>query len=90
MAVDLVRQIDERVMEGKLAASTATTGGVKLVWSTRLRTAAGRAHWTHARGNKADGDKGKQHDLKIELSTKIITDKGIPSTPANQKNSATH
>jgi SprT-like family len=88
MAMDLVRAIDEKVMEGKLAASTATTGGVKLVWSTRLRTAAGRAHWIRTKGTK-DGI-NKQHDLKIELSTKIITDEGILSSKLNQKNSAIH
>lgn len=57
-------------MEGKLANATESTGGVNLLWSTRLRTAAGRAHWTRQRGMK------DQHNLQIELSTKIITDEG--------------
>lgn len=66
-------------MEGKLAASTKNMGGVKVVWSTRLRTAAGRAHWTRVKGRPLDTADEEQHNLKIELSTKIITDEGINS-----------
>jgi predicted SprT family Zn-dependent metalloprotease len=62
-------------MEGKLAASTTRTGGVKLVWSTRLRTAAGRAHWTRA-NSRPLSEMEDQHNLKIELSAKIITSEG--------------
>ena len=58
-------------MQGKLAKATELTGGVKLIWSTRLRTAAGRAYWTRQKGMK------DQHNLQIELSTRIITDEGI-------------
>jgi predicted SprT family Zn-dependent metalloprotease len=57
-------------MSGKLAAATTSTGGIKLIWSTKLRTAAGRAHWTRVK--RPLGGQG-QHDLKIELSTRIIT-----------------
>jgi len=62
-------------MGGKLSASTSTTGGVKLEWSTRLRTAAGRAHWSRAQSPPL-GQAEEQHNLKIELSTKIITSEG--------------
>jgi hypothetical protein len=77
LAVDLVRDIDEKVMAGKLSASTLTTGGLKLEWSTRLRTAAGRAHWSRAKSRPL-GQTEEQHNLKIELSTKIITSEGSP------------
>ena len=79
LALDLVREIDDKVMGGKLSASTATTGGVKLVWSTRLRTAAGRAHWTRVKSRPLDDQTKDQHNLKIELSTKIITSEGTSS-----------
>jgi len=75
LALDLVREIDEKVMGGKLASSTMTTGGVKLEWSTRLRTAAGRAHWIRVKSRPL-GETEEQHNLKIELSTKIITNEG--------------
>lgn len=73
MAQDLLDEIDEKVMDGKLGFATETTGGVKLVWSTRLRSAAGRAHWTRQKGRK------DEHNLQIELSTKLITDEGTTS-----------
>jgi hypothetical protein len=79
LALDLVREIDDKVMGGELSTSTTTTGGVKLMWSTRLRTAAGRAHWTKIKSHPL-GDQAKdQHNLKIELSTKIITNERISS-----------
>ena len=73
LAQELLNEIDSRIMKGQLATATKVTGGVKLVWSTRLRTAAGRAHWTRHRGVEG------QHNLQIELSTKIITNEGTPS-----------
>lgn len=74
LAEDLVRRIDQKVMRGKLATATSTTGGIKLEWSTRLRTAAGKAHWTRV---KCPSDRNEeQHNLKIELSSKIITNEG--------------
>src|SRR5579859_1281080 len=76
IALDLLREIDEHVMGGKLAAGTASTGGVKLVWSTRLRTAAGRAHWSKVKSRPMGDPIATQHNLKIELSTKIISDEG--------------
>ena len=76
IALDLLREIDDKVMGGKLSASTTTTGGVKLEWSTRLRTAAGRANWTRVKSRPLADEIKDQHNLKIELSTKIITTEG--------------
>jgi hypothetical protein len=93
LALDLVRDIDEKVMGGQLSASTSTTGGVKLEWSTRLRTAAGRAHWSRMKSSPLGKTEQteEQHNLKIELSTKIITSEG-PSAfnPANNRKIARH
>lgn len=85
IAIGLVRAIDEQVMGGKLAASTSATGGIKLEWSTRLRTAAGRAHWSRAK-SRSLGQTEEQHNLKIELSTKIITSEGFPCSISFQSN----
>jgi hypothetical protein len=80
MALDLVKEIDEKVMGGRLSTSTASTGGVRMEWSSRLRTYAGRAHWTKVRSRPLDTAPDKdQHNLRIELSTKIITDESTPS-----------
>jgi len=71
LAVDLVQAIDQQVMGGKLSAATASTGGVHLIWSSKLRTAAGKAHWNRVK--QPMGDDLNQHHLKIELSPKLIT-----------------
>jgi len=70
LATTLLTAIDQKVMSGKLSTATASTGGLKLIWSTKLRTAAGRAHWTRV---KRPLGTEEQHDVKIELSTRIIT-----------------
>jgi len=79
LARSLVKEIDDKVMEGKLAASTAATGGIKLIWCGRLRSAAGNAHWTPARGVPAHNGI-TQHNLRIKLSPSILIDEGIPWT----------
>jgi len=71
LALDLVQAIDEQVMGGKLSAATASTGGIRLIWSSKLRTAAGKAHWN--RVQLPMGEERNQHHLKIELSPKLIT-----------------
>jgi hypothetical protein len=78
IAQKLVQQIDEKVMQGMLNASTAKTGGVKLIWCGRLRSAAGNAHWTAARGVSPHNGV-QQHNLRVKLSPSIITDEGRPS-----------
>jgi SprT-like family len=75
LALDLVHEIDEKVMGNRLSAGTVTTGGIKLEWSTRLRSAAGRAHWSRVKLRPVNVTED-QHNLKIELSSKIITDEG--------------
>ena len=76
VARDLAKEIDDTVMEGKLAASTANTGGVKLIWSGQLRSAAGNAHWKPTRG-VVPHNGVEQHNLSIKLSPSIITDEGM-------------
>lgn len=76
LALELVKEIDDKVMEGKLTQSTAMTGGIKLVWCGRLRSAAGNAHWTPTRGIPLH-NRVAQHNLRVKLSPSIITDEGI-------------
>ena|SRR5271156_3544885 len=74
IAIDFVREIDDKVMDGKLGQATGATGGVKLVWSTRFRTCAGRAHWKNVKDRNAGTS--KDH-LEITLSTRLLTDEGL-------------
>ncbi|MCJ1312168.1 hypothetical protein MMC25_005842 [Agyrium rufum] len=45
LAVNFIRELDEKISNGKVGSETDTTGGIKLVWSKRLLTTAGRASW---------------------------------------------
>lgn len=40
-----LRELDERVAEGRLSALAASTGGIRIEWSNKLNTTAGRANW---------------------------------------------
>ncbi|KAL2421361.1 hypothetical protein ABEF95_005500 [Exophiala dermatitidis] len=87
MAVDLLRELDANVANGRLGELSASTGGVQIVWSKTLRSTAGRANWKRAvtkpsgspvkAGNTADASRLAsgikiQHFASIELAEKII------------------
>lgn len=87
MARDLIAALDRYVCDGKIADLTASTGGVKIVWSKTLRQTAGRANWQRiVRKNpttspvknfdvgRVDALKGceTRHTASIELAEKIV------------------
>lgn len=87
MARDLVSALDRYVCGGQIANLTASTGGVKVVWSKTLRQTAGRANWQRSvRKNPTSSpvkhfDVGNvdtlrgcetRHTASIELAEKII------------------
>lgn len=74
------KYIDDVTTGGKIQAMAASTGGVKIDWSVRLNTTAGRAHWRRrARPlceiTGPDGEPEYEHFARIELSTKVLTSK---------------
>jgi len=44
-ATAFLAELDARITDGAIAKLTDSTGGVKLVWSNKLNTTAGRATW---------------------------------------------
>lgn len=83
LAHDLLRELDERISNGKLAQLSRSTGGVKIIWSKNLRSTAGRANWRRtvtkaSTGSPIKGDPGEIGDAKvlhyasIELAEKVI------------------
>jgi predicted SprT family Zn-dependent metalloprotease len=90
LAESFLAELDQRITNNKVAELTASTGGVKLIWSKTLTTTAGRANWRRERSTKPSTKADKSTDLQassddtsatttkdhasIELSTKIITD----------------
>lgn len=45
LASTFLSLLDTRLTSGRLSCLTASTGGIKLVWSKTLNTTAGRANW---------------------------------------------
>lgn len=81
VAQAFLHELDTEVGKGRLAEMTASTGGVKLIWSKKLNTTAGRAYWKRevVKRREASGDYSSQthrHVASIELSEKVIDDEG--------------
>ena len=83
LALDLLQELDSKVVKGQLSKLASTTGGVKIIWSKTLRSTAGRANWKRTvtkfsgspiKGNANPSDPGMkvQHFASIELAEKII------------------
>jgi len=45
VAENFLRELDEAVTGGEVGRLAASTGGVKIIWSNKLNTTAGRANW---------------------------------------------
>ncbi|GAB1317634.1 HMG box-containing protein [Madurella fahalii] len=74
MAEEFLKELDTVVTGGKLAELTASTGGIQLVWSNKLKTTAGRAHWKGEtiRTGGPEGTTKRKHRAWIELSDKVV------------------
>lgn len=79
MASEFLAELDERITSGRIAELAASTGGVKVIWSKKLNSTAGRAHWRRECIKLASGHDGKErkeykHHASIELAEKVIKD----------------
>lgn len=81
IAKNFLRELDERITDGRLEALAASSGGLKTVWSNTLQTTAGRAHWrcktttrtTKHKDGSITSEEERQHEASIELATKVLT-----------------
>lgn len=76
-ARDFLDELDAKITHGRLAEITAQTGGVKIEWSKKLNTTAGRASWKRKRASTSkagDSPPIYVHTASIELAEKIIDD----------------
>lgn len=75
-AETFLAEVDREVTGGRIAELSRTTGGVKLIWSKKLVSTAGRAHWKRIKSKtgKSSDDFGasEQHYASIELAEKVI------------------
>jgi len=87
IALDLLLALDKHITNSKISAMSASTGGIKVIWSKTLRSTAGRANWrrtvTKPSGSPVKGNPDSetierqpgvivQHFASIELAEKII------------------
>ncbi|KAG7293850.1 hypothetical protein NEMBOFW57_003910 [Staphylotrichum longicolle] len=85
LAERFLQELDTTITNGKLAELSASTGGIKLIWTNKLNTTAGRANWKretirsrHPDGTAAGPDSTTatkhKHHASIELAEKVIDD----------------
>ncbi|KAJ9647047.1 hypothetical protein H2199_002033 [Coniosporium tulheliwenetii] len=77
LAESFVAELDATVTQGRISALSASTGGIKIVWSKKLNTTAGRAKWRREGTTKTSTTDGGAtrtyiHHATVELAEKII------------------
>jgi len=81
LAESFLAELDSTITDNQISTLAAATGGVKIIWSKKLNTTAGRANWKREtiRSSKLQAD-GKpppptyRHHAAIELAEKVIDD----------------
>lgn len=82
LAGRFLRELDTDITDGKISELSAATGGIRIDWTNKLNTTAGRANWKRETIKRKDGETGAvtsvryKHHASIELAEKIIDDEG--------------
>jgi predicted SprT family Zn-dependent metalloprotease len=79
IAQSFLEELDKAITHGQLSELAETTGGIKLRWTNKLNTTAGRANWKRetVRTRNPDGSEASvqhRHHASIELAEKVIDD----------------
>lgn len=78
LAESFLAELDTKITNGEIANLSASTGGVKIIWSRKLNTTAGRANWKRetikSSASAPDGKTIYRHHAAIELAEKVIDD----------------
>jgi predicted SprT family Zn-dependent metalloprotease len=80
LAESFLKELDEKITGGQIAQLATTTGGVKIIWSKKLNTTAGRANWKRETIRSKFSIPGEalpptfRHHAAIELAEKVIDD----------------
>lgn len=80
LATSFIRELDEKMTEGKLAEMTASAGGIRIVWTNKLNTTAGRATWKKEKAQPRPGEDyggdapSYRHNACIVLAEKVVDD----------------
>jgi predicted SprT family Zn-dependent metalloprotease len=82
IAETFLRELDENITDGKVSNMATSTGGIKIIWSKKLNTTAGRANWKRetmrstiiGADDKPETNITYRHYASIELAEKVIND----------------
>lgn len=81
IASTFLAELDEKITNGQISKLAASTGGIKIIWSKKLNTTAGRANWkretiksTPLLPNGTSKPPTYRHHAAIELAEKVIDD----------------
>jgi predicted SprT family Zn-dependent metalloprotease len=85
LAESFLKELDDKITDGKISEMAESTGGVKIVWSKKLNTTAGRANWKretiHPKSAAPSSLSSSipatltfRHHAAIELAEKVIDD----------------
>ena len=81
LAVAFLAEVDRTITSGQVASMADPTEGIRIIWSKKLSSTAGRANWRREviRSKNADGSVSNtthRHHASIELAEKVIDDEG--------------
>jgi predicted SprT family Zn-dependent metalloprotease len=81
LAESFLAELDSKITDNQISTLAAATGGIKIIWSKKLNTTAGRANWKRetirSSTLQADGKPAPptyRHHAAIELAEKVIDD----------------
>ncbi|KAI4233934.1 MAG: hypothetical protein LQ349_004105 [Xanthoria aureola] len=79
LAASFLQELDQKIVNGQITTLAEPTGGVRLVWSKKLQSTAGRANWRREAIRTKDGEGQSstttyRHHASIELAEKVIDD----------------
>ncbi|TVY24826.1 HMG box-containing protein [Lachnellula hyalina] len=81
LAESFLTELDEKITDGQISKLASSTGGIKIIWSKKLNTTAGRANWKRetirSTTLRPDGKPAmpiQRHHAAIELAEKVIDD----------------
>lgn len=81
LAESFLEELDETITEGQVSKLAKSTGGIKIIWSKKLNTTAGRANWKRETiriaaplGSDQHPKATYRHHASIELAEKVIDD----------------
>lgn len=81
LAETFLAELDDKITDGQISKLASSTGGIKIIWSKKLNTTAGRANWkretirsTTLRPDGKPAVPTQRHHAAIELAEKVIDD----------------